>query len=437
MSSAKPNKEGFFMTTQKQEYKEQVGAIQLTLIPSDKYKSNKIVFKFRAPLTRETSTKRSLIAALIETNTKKYPTQTAFRKELASLYGANFYTSVDKKGNEHIITAVLDMVDGQFVPEGDTLLKQAFELIQEILFNPNAENGSFNETTVAREKENLEQRLESVYDDKIRYANKRLTEIMFADENYKYGAFGVLKDIPTISATDLYEYYQQFLVEDTIDLFICGDVKKEDVLPLVKALPFVDREYRDLDIIPPVHPKKVNTVKETQSINQGKLVLGYRTNILFGEEAYVPLQVANGLLGGFANSKIFINVREKASLAYYANSRIDSFHGFMIISAGIDEKNYDQALAIIKEQVTAMQTGDFTEDELSQTKAMLTNQLLEANDQAQGLIELTYNNTLKKANLDLPNWLKRISEVTKEEVVAAVQSLELDTIYFLSKGAES
>ncbi|MBC1934994.1 insulinase family protein [Listeria grandensis] len=425
------------MTTQKQEYKEQVGAIQLTLIPSDKYKSNKIVFKFRAPLDRATTTKRALIAALIETNTKKYPTQTAFRKELASLYGANFYASVDKKGNEHIITAVLDMVDGQFVPEGDALLQQAFELIQEIIFNPNVADGSFNEVTVAREKENLAQRLESVYDDKIRYANKRLTEIMFTDENYKYGAAGVLEDIAGITGADLFEYYQQFLTEDTIDLFICGDVKKDAVIPLIKALPFADRAYRELDVIAPIHPKNVTTVKENQPINQGKLVLGYRTNILFGEDAYVPLQLANGLLGGFANSKIFINVREKASLAYYANSRIDSFHGFMLISAGIDEKNYDQALAIIKEQVAAMQAGDFTEEELSQTKAMLSNQLLEANDQAQGLIELAYNNTLKKANLDLANWLKRIAAVTKEEVVAATASFELDTIYFLSKGADS
>ncbi|MBC1603754.1 EF-P 5-aminopentanol modification-associated protein YfmF [Paenilisteria rocourtiae] len=425
------------MTTHKQEYKEQIGAIQLTLIPSDKYKSNKIVFKFRAPLDRKTTTKRALIATLMETNTKKYPTQTAFRKELASLYGASFYASVDKKGNEHVITAILDMVDGQFVPNGDTLLEKAFTLIQEIIFNPNVIDGSFHEATVAREKENLVQRLESVYDDKIRYANKRLTEIMFANENYKYGAAGVLEDIPNITGTDLYDYYQQFLAEDTVDLFICGDVKKEDVIPLLKKLPFADRKYRELDVIAPIHPKEVHTVKENQPINQGKLVLGYRTNILFGEDAYVPLQLANGLLGGFANSKIFINVREKASLAYYASSRIDSFHGFMLISAGIDEKNYEQALTIIKEQVASMQTGDFTEEELAQTKAMLSNQLLEANDQAQGLIELAYNNTLKKANLDLSNWLKRISEVTKEEVVTAAKSFELDTIYFLSKGADS
>lgn len=108
----------------------------------------------------------------------------------------------------------------------------------------------------------------------------------------------------------------------------------------------------------------------------------------------------------------------------------------MIISAGIDEVNYEQALKIIEEQVVAMKQGNFTEDELNQTKEMLINQLLETNDQAQGLIELVYNNVLRDANLDLENWIAKIKQATKEEVVAAINKIKPDTIYFLSKGGE-
>ncbi|EHL2514371.1 insulinase family protein, partial [Listeria monocytogenes] len=116
--------------------------------------------------------------------------------------------------------------------------------------------------------------------------------------------------------------------------------------------------------------------------------------------------------------------------------RIDSFKGYMIISAGIDEVNYEQALKIIEEQVVAMKQGNFTDDELNQTKEMLINQLLEINDQAQGLIELVYNNVLRDANLDLENWIAKIKQATKEEVVAAINKIKPDTIYFLSKGGE-
>ncbi|MBC1758035.1 insulinase family protein, partial [Listeria seeligeri] len=120
----------------------------------------------------------------------------------------------------------------------------------------------------------------------------------------------------------------------------------------------------------------------------------------------------------------------------YASSRIDSFKGFMVISAGIDEVNYEQALTIIQEQITAMKQGDFTTEELNQTKEMLINQLLETNDQAQGLIELVYNNVLREANLDLKNWIEKIKATTKEEVIAAINKIKPDTIYFLSKGGE-
>ncbi|MBF2631099.1 pitrilysin family protein [Listeria seeligeri] len=417
-------------------FQEKVGAVALTIVPTQKYKSNKIVFKFRAPLERSTVTKRSLLSILLETNSKKYPTQTAFRKQLADLYGANFYTTTAKKGNEHVLTVIFDMIDGQYVSDGSEILKDAFAFMEEALFHPNATNGAFDAETLTREKENLKSSLESIYDDKIRFASKRLVEEMFENDEYRYGSAGVLEDIDAITPEDLYDYYLQFIAEDAVEIFICGDVTKEEVTPLIEKMAFSERPERKGVFFTKDAPKKVQIIHEKQAINQGKLVLGYQTDTLFGDNDFVSLQLGNGLLGGFANSKIFINVREKASLAYYASSRIDSFKGFMVISAGIDEVNYEQALTIIQEQITAMKQGDFTTEELNQTKEMLINQLLETNDQAQGLIELVYNNVLREANLDLDNWIEKIKATTKEEVIAAINKIKPDTIYFLSKGGE-
>ncbi|WP_271001430.1 EF-P 5-aminopentanol modification-associated protein YfmF [Listeria seeligeri] len=417
-------------------FQEKVGAVALTIVPTQKYKSNKIVFKFRAPLERATVTKRSLLSILLETNSKKYPTQTAFRKQLADLYGANFYTTTAKKGNEHVLTVIFDMIDGQYVSDGSEILKDAFAFMEEALFHPNATNGAFDAETLAREKENLKSSLEGIYDDKIRFASKRLVEEMFKNDEYRYGSAGVLEDIDAIKPEELYDYYLKFIAEDAVEMFICGDVTKEEVTPLIEKMAFSERAERKGVFFAKEAPKEVQIIHEKQAINQGKLVLGYQTDTLFGDNDFVALQLGNGLLGGFANSKIFINVREKASLAYYASSRIDSFKGFMVISAGIDEVNYEQALTIIQEQITAMKQGDFTTEELNQTKEMLINQLLETNDQAQGLIELVYNNVLREANLDLDNWIEKIKATTKEEVIAAINKIKPDTIYFLSKGGE-
>ena len=104
--------------------------------------------------------------------------------------------------------------------------------------------------------------------------------------------------------------------------------------------------------------------------------IGFRTNICYGDEDYFALQVFNGLFGGFPHSKLFMNVRKKASLAYYAASRLESHKGLLMVMTGIETKNFDKALTIIKQQLQAMKNGDFNEEEMKQTKAVIQNQIL-------------------------------------------------------------
>ncbi|WP_434967949.1 EF-P 5-aminopentanol modification-associated protein YfmF [Listeria ilorinensis] len=415
-------------------YQEKIGPMQLALLETDKFKSTRIVFKFRAPLDEKTVTKRALLAMLFETNNQKYPNQTNFRKELAYLYGANFYTTVEKKGNEHIISAVFDMVDAGLVPDGETLLEAAFDFIEQVFFNPLTKDHIFDEDTVEREKINLKSRLEGIYDDKVRYANRRLQEEMFADDVFRVPASGLVEEIGKIDATNLFAYYQEWLKTDAIDVYVCGRLSRNTLIPYLERFAFPNRLNHAAQFITNAARTDVQYVYDVQPINQGKLAIGYQTGTLFGDSDFVALQLGNGLLGGYANSKIFMNVREKESLAYYASSRVDSFKGYLLISAGIDEVNYEKALAIILKQVEAMKAGDFTEEELAQTKEMYINQLLETTDQAQGMIEISYNNQLRTSDLDTENWIRRIEQTTRDEVLAAIQKIELDTVYFLSKG---
>ncbi|WP_420843729.1 EF-P 5-aminopentanol modification-associated protein YfmF [Listeria costaricensis] len=415
-------------------YQEKIGPVQLALLETDKFKSTRIVFKFRAPLDEKTVTKRALLAMLFETSNQTYPNQTDFRKKLAYLYGANFYTTVEKKGNEHIISAVFDMVDADLVPDGENLLAEAFAFIEQVFFNPLVKNQAFDEETVEREKTNLQSRLEGIYDDKARYANRRLQEEMFAEDVFRVPASGLVEEIRQIDATNLFTYYQEWLKTDAIDVYVCGRISRNTLIPYLEKLVFPNRKNQMAQFTTNTARKEAQYVYDVQPINQGKLAIGYQTNTLFGDADFVALQLGNGLLGGYANSKIFVNVREKESLAYSASSRVDSFKGYLLISAGIDEANYEKALAIILEQVAAMKAGDFTEEELAQTKEMYINQLLETTDQAQGMIEISYNNQLRASDLDPENWIRKIEQTTKEEVLAAIRKIELDTVYFLSRG---
>lgn len=409
---------------------------KLHLINTGKYKTNTLVWKMKAPINAENVTLRALLPYVLQSNSKKYPSTALLRSYLDDLYGAVFYVDLAKKGEYHVISMIIEVANEKFLTDSTPLLKKAVEFLAEILTNPNTDGNAFNRETVEQEKRTLKQRIQSVFDDKMKYSNFRLIEEMCKDEPYALNVHGRIEDVDSITPEALYEYYQQAINEDELDLYIIGDIDEEETASIV------DEEFHFQSRT----PKKTGTgrakigevqeIQEVQDIRQGKLNIGFRTNILYGEPDYFPLQVLNGIYGGFSHSKLFINVREKNSLAYYAASRLESHKGLMIVMSGIDSKNYQQAVDIIKEQMEAMKKGDFSDEELAQTKAVIKNQLLETMDTARGTNEILYHNVVAGKNISVDEWLTRVDETTKEDIEKAAAKIQLDTIYFLT-GAEA
>ncbi|MBS4172584.1 pitrilysin family protein [Bacillus sp. FJAT-49736] len=404
----------------------------LHIVKTKKYKTNTLVWKMKAPLEEKTVTLRALLPNVLQSSTKQYPTTTALRSYLDDLYGAGFYVDLAKKGEYHVMSFTVDIANEKFLKDSTSLLQRAIDFLAEVLLNPNVENNSFHAETVEKEKRTLKQRIQSIYDDKMRYSSVRLVEEMCKGEPYALDANGIKDQVDSITASSLYDYYVKALNEDELDLYIIGDIEETQVEDFCKELHFSNRTPLQIENRNNIQVKEPKEIKERQDVKQGKLNIGYRTHIRFGDDDYFALQMFNGVFGGFSHSKLFINVREKASLAYYAASRLDSHKGLMMVMSGIEAQNYDQAITIIKEQLEAMRKGDFSDQEIEQTKAVTNNQLLETTDTSRGLVEILYHNVIGKQNLTVKDWLENINKVTKEEIVNAAAKIELDTIYFLT-----
>ncbi|RFU61593.1 EF-P 5-aminopentanol modification-associated protein YfmF [Peribacillus glennii] len=405
---------------------------KLHIVKTEKYKTNTLVFKMKAPLCADTVTLRSLLPYVLQSTTERHPTSTELRSYLDELYGASLYVDVSKKGEYHIISFTMEIANEKFLSDPTPLLAKGFELLTDVIFHPKTEGDAFDSNTVQKEKRSLKQRIQSIYDDKMRYSAKRLVEEMCKDEPYALEQTGNQEDLEKITPGSLYEYYIKALAEDEIDLYIIGDVDEAEAESLADK--YISLHERQPEKIKPVQKKveNENEVIEKQDVKQGKLNIGYRTNVVYGEEDYYALQLFNGIFGGFSHSKLFINVREKASLAYYAASRIESHKGLLMVMSGIENKNYGQAIDIIREQMEEMKKGKFTEEELSQTKAVVKNQILETVDVARGLVEVLYHNVVSGTSIPLDEWLERTEKTTKEQVVNVAQKIECDTIYFLT-----
>lgn len=408
----------------------------LHLIQTEKYKTNTLIWKMKAPLEKETVTLRALLPHVLQSSTKKHPTTAKLRTYLDQLYGATLQVDLSKKGDYHIITFTIEIANETFLKDSTPLLQKAIQLLKEVLLEPNAENQSFQANTVEKEKRTLKQRIKSVYDDKMRYASVRIMQEMCKGDPYSLYVHGELDDVDTINESSLYTYYEKAMSEDELDLYIIGNFDRNEVEQYCSELRFASREPKTVQ--GPVHEtvEKVKEIVERQELKQGKLNIGYRTNIRFGDDDYFALQLFNGIFGGFPHSKLFINVREKANLAYYAASRLESHKGLMMVMSGIDNNNFEKAVTIIKEQMQLMKDGDITEKEIEQTKAVIENQFLETIDTARGLTEILYHNVVAHQTIELDEWLGRVRKTTKNDIIEAAHKIEMDTVYFLTGGKE-
>lgn len=400
-----------------------------------KFKTNTIVVNIERPLSTEYATEHALMAQVLRRGTARFPSLKAIKQHLDDLYGATFYSSVAKRGERHILQFGLEIANENFLSDQTPLLDEGIAFLGEILAKPTTEDGGFVEQYIASEKQNLRQRIDSLIDDKIRYAAERCIGEMCHGEPYSVFNYGSTEQLAAIDRTSLYESYENLLRTAPIDVFVVGDVDVSEVQEAVTRHFRFAREQgarERVAVAPVTHPvKDVRTVVEGLDVAQGKLNLGCRTQTDMKDSDYAALMVYNGILGGFPHSKLFLNVREKESLAYYAASRLESHKGLLTIQSGIEIENYERAVTIMRQQLAEMTNGNISDSELSQTKTMLANQLREIEDRPQAMIDFYYNGVLSGKQRSLPAYLEQIDAVQKEDVVRVASKIALDTIYFL------
>ncbi|CAH1056215.1 EF-P 5-aminopentanol modification-associated protein YfmF [Paenibacillus pseudetheri] len=411
-----------------------VGGLRIHVMPTKAFKTYAISLYAGIPLDEKTVTSTALAPFVLRRGTATYPETTQFRERLEELYGAGFGFDIYKRGDYQIVQFRMDTINDSFVQSQESLLEQSFAFLGEVLTRPLVEDGSFRPSYVATERETVRKKLESIVNDKIRYAAERCIEEMCRNEPYRLHPLGQRADLDQITQKSLYESYNSWLDDAILDLYVVGDTTAEEVEKLVQR--HFGRVQSEAGLYSskfvPVSVNEVRTVEEKLDVSQGKLNLGLRTSITYKDDKYASAIMYNGILGGYPHSKLFVNVREKASLAYYASSRYDGHKGIGTIQSGIETQNYGKAVDIIEKQLEEMKAGNISDLELSQTKAMIRNQLSEIPDSAFEMISYDFNRQLSGKERTADQLLGQVEQIGAEDVKAAAETFQLDTIYFLT-----
>jgi len=420
------------MKIKKQEIKQ---GITLNTINTNRFKTNLVAVFLSTPITRENVTFNSVISSVLRRGSKNMPSQEEISKALEDMYGAAFDCGIDKTGDNHILKFYLESINDKFLPQTDeNMLKQTIEKLLEIVFNPLVENQKFKEEYVEQEKNNVKRRIESKIDNKAKYAIERCVEEMYQDEPYGLYRYGYIEDLEKINAESLYQYYQNLINTCKIDISVSGQIDS-DISEMLKQNENISNlNAREPKFVPTATIKKEKVeekaIYESMDVTQGKLIIGMDINIEDEKEKY-KVSIYNALLGGSATSKLFQEVREKASLAYTASSNFVRHKGNIIINCGIEIKNYDKALEIIRKQLEDMKSGDFTDEDLENSKKGIISAIKGIEDEQDTEITYYFGQELSGNEVSIEQYIEEISQVSREDVINIANAVNINTIYFL------
>ena len=414
-------------------------AVNLTCISTDKFKTGLITVNLITQLDPSTASKNALLPRVLRRGTAIHPDMESLASYLDELYGASLSPVVRKFGELHSIGFSASFVDDDFIPGKSSVLENICDLLGEILLSPATRGGLLLAKYVDSEKKNLIDDIRAAINDKRRYSVDRLIEQMCSGEAYGTNSLGTESDVASINALSLTKHYRKLIESSQIEIFYCGaaDIQRVEsaLTSAFEALP------RSVINVPPstdvifAPPDDVRNFADILDVNQGKMTLGFRIGDFMKAPNYPALSLFNAIYGGSVTSKLFINVREKLSLCYYANSILDVFKGIMIVASGVEPDSFQRAYDEMIAQLDAVKNGEITDWEFTSAKRYIVNAIRARLDRQSSLEALYFEFALLGVMFSPEEYAGLCDGVTFDEVVNVARSVKLDSIYYL-KGTE-
>lgn len=400
----------------------------VSVISSTKFKNSALSLIIPVDLN-EKAADYNLITAILKRGCMKYPTTQDVWKHLQELYGAVFDIMVSKKGEKLFLNFYIQFMDNKYTLNNENLLFDAISLLNEILNNPLVEGGAFNKVYFDTEKENLKDLINSRTDNKDNYAVERVQEISTKGEPFSHYKYGTVERLDAISNEELYTLWIKTYTEAPRYFFACGDIKEEDLAGKIDGL--MNKGAINTNIPYIGFKESFEEVTEEMDVNQGKLTIGYRSDVSIFNGDYFALSVMNSVLGGGTHSKLFNEVREKNSLAYYSYSFIEKFKGLLVIACGVDLNNFSKAKDICIEQVENIKSGNVSDKEINSSISKMVSDLKTVQDTQYSIIDYVSSLKAYGINYTLEDVINNIKTVTRERIIETANKLQLSTIYYL------
>lgn len=399
-------------------------------IENNRFSTTHISVNLYVPLKSERVAVNALLPYVLSSCCKDYPDFSALNLKLSELYGAEVGGIADKIGDTQVLKFFSFSVEDELIPDAVKLTEEACSLLFSMIFEPSVKNDSFLEADVERERRLTLEKIAGIINDKRTYAVSKILA-----EMYKGEAFGELKTgsyeaVSKITGKDLFAAWQDVIKTAQIRIQVVGKKLPADLFEgLAKKLSGFNRKPTPLSPSVPKAPnKEVCRIEENMDVSQGKLVMGFCTDLVGNDKDTAFLAVFSDLFGGGPYSKLFKNVREKYSLCYYCAARPNRTKGYLLVDSGVEPNNAERAEKEILNQLEDIKKGDISPEDLAASIRSIKDSLICLND-SQASLDAWYSMRLGDAPISPEEYISSIEAVTIEDVIKAAKMYTLDTVY--------
>lgn len=408
----------------------------LSAVETDKFKTEMLSVCMILPIDAKRSPVSLLALSVLKRGTQKYPTQGALNRKLDSLYAASLSLRSTRIGARHVLGFSADMLDQKYTDGSVDVFGETLDVICQMLFHPlRNETGGFLDRYVESEKTIQCDTIESQINNPRSYAMKRCREVMFEGDAYGASLLGTAERVRAIDADELAEAYRTLVGKSKYEVFYVGSRNIDEVEvqlkeQLIPSLAHTEAEYLAQEKAWS-RVGDVRRVDEEMPLSQSRLVLGFQTGTVLGDEDFYPMLVLNEIYGPSPISKLFMNVRERLSLCYQCNSYYDAHRGVVFAIAGINADDRERAEAEMLRQLEDIKAGRISKAEFKAAKQSLLNNYRSVADSPSSIESFYLSRGEWGIHISPEESMKKIEKVTLKDVHRVAERMMLDTVYFL------
>ncbi|MGN0586587.1 MAG: EF-P 5-aminopentanol modification-associated protein YfmF [Oscillospiraceae bacterium] len=411
--------------------REKIGeGIHFTTIINPCQKTNSLFVRFVTKLSAETAALNAIIPYVLSGSSSEYKTVTELSRKLAGLYGANLRGSVSKMGDSQIVTMSAGCINDRYTFDGEKITGELARVLIGCIMSPNMEDGSFSSGDFLLKKQELLDDIDAEINDKRVFAFKRSSAFIYENEPCAVNAKGEKTYAEKIDSAAAYAQYKELLRTAQIEITFVGADEQNDVKNMfADAFSAMDRAYGgdNRSEFSSVKPD-VKKVTERYDVAQSKMVMAFKSDCKNAE----AMKLMNSVFGGTPFSKLFMNVREKLSLCYYCSSGYNDKKGVVFVDSGVENANIQKAEDEIINQLGAVCRGEFTDEDMQNSRLAMINALRGVNDGAISISDWYFKQSYSGTALSPEQEIEKLCAVKREDIIEAAKSLKLDTVYVLT-----